>query len=263
MEKGVRVVTKRQKIVLAVMLPILLASVICACWPWIHGWFLNRARQQTVSDFFERVEQVSDEAEPYAEGAEPPKESENPTPDYTELYEAMLRYNQEVYESRQRALGDAWDYTPSDFDLASYGVESEVVGVVEIPSLNISMPLYLGASYDHMAAGCTQLTGTSMPIGGINTNCVIAGHCGWGGASYFRYLSTIEEGALVYVTNLWETLVYRVESTRIIVPYDLDKIMIQEGRDMITLFTCHPYASGGRYRFVVYCERVTEDAPGT
>lgn len=253
--------TRRQKIVLAVLLPILLASVICAFWPKIHGFFLDREQRITVSEFYERIE-VTPAPEPIIVEAEVLHEasSEEP-PNYSELYEAMVRYNEEVFESRQRSLGDAWEYTPSDFDLASYGVESEVVGVVEIPGLSISMPLYLGASYDHMAAGCTQLTGTSMPVGGINTNCVIAGHCGWGGASYFRYLSTIKTGSLVYVTNLWETLAYRVESTKIIAPYDLDKIMIQEGRDMITLFTCHPYASGGRYRFVVYCERVTENAP--
>ena len=253
--------SRGQKIVLAITLPILAASLVYAAWPWIHGFFLNREQQAVISEFYERIE-VTPAPEPITPAAvSQPEEPEEEPPDYTELYEAMVRYNEELFESRQRTLGDAWDYTPSDFDLMSYGVESEVVGVVEIPSLSISMPLYLGASYDHMAAGCTQLTGTSMPIGGINTNCVIAGHCGWGGASYFRYLSTIKTESLVYVTNLWETLVYRVESTKIIAPYDLDKIMIQEGRDMITLFTCHPYASGGRYRFVVYCERVTENAP--
>ena len=253
--------SRGQKIVLAITLPILAASLVYAAWPWIHGFFLDREQQAVISEFYERIE-VTPAPEPITPAAvSQPEEPEEEPPDYTELYEAMVRYNEELFESRQRTLGDAWDYTPSDFDLMSYGVESEVVGVVEIPSLSISMPLYLGASYDHMAAGCTQLTGTSMPIGGINTNCVIAGHCGWGGASYFRYLSTIKTESLVYVTNLWETLVYRVESTKIIAPYDLDKIMIQEGRDMITLFTCHPYASGGRYRFVVYCERVTENAP--
>ena len=255
--------TKGQKIVLAIMLPILASSLIYAAWPWIHGFFLDQEQQAVVSEFYERIEQTPP-PEPVEKAPEPISETiidePEPTPDYTELYEAMVRYNEQLYETKQTSLGDAWEYTPSDFDLLSYGVESEVVGVVDIPSLSISMPLYLGASYDHMAAGCTQLTGTSMPIGGVNANCVIAGHCGWGGANYFRYLSTIQEGAYVYITNLWETLTYRVTGTKIIAPYDLDKITIQEGRDMVTLFTCHPYASGGRYRFVVYCERVPEES---
>jgi len=252
--------SRGQKIVLALTLPILLASLVYAAWPWIHGFFLDREQQAVISEFYEQIE-ATPAPKPITPAAESlPEEPEEEPPDYTALYEAMVRYNEELYENRQRTLGDAWDYTPSDFDLMSYGVESEVVGVVEIPSLSISMPLYLGASYDHMAAGCTQLTGTSMPIGGVNTNSVIAGHCGWGGANYFRYLSTIQTGALVYVTNLWETMTYRVESTKIIAPYDLDKIMIREGKDMITLFTCHPYASGGRYRFVVYCERIPEES---
>jgi sortase A len=62
----------------------------------------------------------------------------------------------------------------------------------------------------------------------------------------------------VYVTTLWETLTYRVTEIRIIEPNDIDQILIQDGRDMLTLLTCHPYASGGRYRYVVYCERIEE-----
>ena len=57
------------------------------------------------------------------------------------------------------------------------------------------------------------------------------------------------------MTNLWETLTYRVSEIRIIDPSDVDEILIQPGRELLTLLTCHPYASGGRQRYVVYCER--------
>ena len=72
---------------------------------------------------------------------------------------------------------------------------------------------------------------------------------------YFRYLDQLHIGDRVSVTNLWETLNYRVCEIRIIDPSDVEEILIQPGRELLTLLTCHPYASGGRQRYVVYCER--------
>lgn len=62
-------------------------------------------------------------------------------------------------------------------------------------------------------------------------------------------------GDSVTLTNLWETLTYTVADIQIIQPHEVDKIKIQQGRDLLTLLTCHPYASGGRQRYVVCCER--------
>ena len=121
------------------------------------------------------------------------------------------------------------------------------------------LSLYLGATASHMAEGAAHLSQTSLPIGGRNTNCVIAGHRGWNGADYFRYITELKPGDEVMITNLWETLTYRVTDTRIIMPNEVEQILIQEGRDMITLLTCHPYASGGKQRFLIFCDRVMED----
>jgi sortase A len=106
-----------------------------------------------------------------------------------------------------------------------------------------------------MADGAAHLSQTSLPIGGNNTNCVIAGHRGWGGASYFRYITDLQPGDEVIITNLWGEMSYTVTDTQIIAPNDVEQILIQENRDMITLLTCHPYASGGEQRYLVYCER--------
>ena len=120
------------------------------------------------------------------------------------------------------------------------------------------MPLFLGASNQHMADGAAVLSETSIPIGGANTNSVIAGHRGYGGASYFRYITDLTVGDTVVITNLWETLTYEVVETKIIDPHEVEEILIQSDRDMITLLTCHPYASGGKQRYVIYSERMTE-----
>ena len=117
----------------------------------------------------------------------------------------------------------------------------------------LDLAAYLGASDAHLAAGAAVLGNTSAPIGGDNTNCVIAGHRGWRGADYFRHIDRLQVGDTVTLTNLWETLTYTVADIQIIQPHEVDKIKIQQGRDLLTLLTCHPYASGGRQRFVVYC----------
>ncbi len=121
------------------------------------------------------------------------------------------------------------------------------------------MPIYLGATYGHLVSGTAHLSQTSLPIGGGNTNCVIAGHRGWNGAPYFLNMDKVVVSDTVTITNLCETVTYTVCEIRIIEPNDIDAVLIQPGRDMLTLITCHPYASGGRFRLVMYCERAEHD----
>lgn len=78
------------------------------------------------------------------------------------------------------------------------------------------MPIFMGATKENMAAGTAVMGQTSLPIGGSDTNCVLAGHRGWNGAAYFLYINQLEPGDTVTVTNLWETLNYQVKETRII-----------------------------------------------
>ena len=143
--------------------------------------------------------------------------------------------------------------------MGEYGLDEEVFGVITIPAIDLEMPLYLGATSSHLAKGAAQLSQTSLPIGGMNTNCVIAGHRGFNGAIYFRNVPELQSGDEVIITNLWETMTYTVTETQIILPNEVDQILIQEGRDMITLLTCHPYASGGIQRFLVFCDRSNKD----
>lgn len=126
---------------------------------------------------------------------------------------------------------------------------------VTISATALNMPVYLGASDAHLAAGAAVLGNTSAPIGGDDTNCVIAGHRGWKGADYFRHIDRLAVGDEVRITNLWETLIYAVTDIEIIQPHEIEKIKILQDRDLLTLVTCHPYASGGRQRYLVYCER--------
>ena len=183
-------------------------------------------------------------------------EERKPEQQYPELLAALQEYNRQLYAEKQCNLVDLGACEEPAADLTAYGVADEIIGVLEIPAMEFTMPVYLGASDDHLAAGAAVLGNTSAPIGGDNTNCVIAGHRGWKGADYFRHIDRLQMGDTVTLTNLWETLTYTVADIQIIQPHEVDKIKIQQSRDLLTLLTCHPYASGGRQRYVVCCERM-------
>lgn len=96
---------------------------------------------------------------------------------------------------------------------------------------------------------------TSLPIGGESTNCVIAGHRGWRGAAYFKFIPSLRLGDEIKITNLWETLHYRVIEVKDIYSSDSDALRIQSGRDLITLMTCDYGTDGLKLRCLVICER--------
>ena len=179
---------------------------------------------------------------------------------YPELWLDMQAYNQNIYRTVQIALDGKSAYEEPSFILSEYGLEDEIFAVLSIPVLEIEMPVYLGATSKHMADGAAVMSQTSIPIGGENTNAVIAGHRGWNGAHYFLYINKLKEGDQITITNLWETLTYEVSEVQIIMPYEVEKIHIQPDRDLVTLLSCHPPGSGGKQRYLVICERIENES---
>ena len=182
-------------------------------------------------------------------------EERKPEQSYPELLATLQDYNQRIYAEKQSNLTSLEACEEPAVDLAAYDVGDEIIGVLEIPTMELTMPVYLGASDEHLALGAAVLGSTSAPIGGDNTNCVIAGHRGWRGADYFRHIDRLQVGDTVQLINLWETLTYTVTDIQIIQPHGVEKIKIRPHRDLLTLLTCHPYASGGKQRYVVVCEK--------
>lgn len=236
------------------MLMLFLTGLFLALYPYIQGALVDRRMNWEAEDFLSRVVGDPDNGEPNIVVLPTQSEVEG-SRKHKELWDAMTAYNQRIYEEGQSALSHSGAYQTASFALTDYGLPDEKFGVISIPQLELEMPLYLGATDENMANGAAVLSETSIPIGGTNTNAVIAGHRGWGGASYFRYITALTVGDEVIITNLWETLHYRVVGTKIIEPHEIENILIQPGRDMITLLTCHPYASGGTQRYIVFCKR--------
>lgn len=224
---------RKTSLVLAVLLAV--AGICVMLWPVFTGHRLQADTNEAVQNFL-------------AERNEPEQKC-------PELLAALQVYNQRIYVEKQSGLVDLEACEEPAVDPTAYGIDDEIIGVLEIPAMELTMPVYLGASDTHLAAGAAVLGNTSAPIGGDNTNCVIAGHRGWRGADYFRHIDKLTVGDEVVITNLWKTLTYTVANIQIIQPHEVEKIKIQQGRDLLTLLTCHPYASGGKQRYVIYCER--------
>ena len=223
---------RKTSLLLAALLAV--AGTCVMQWPVVTGYRLQANTDEAVQSFLEE---------------------RKPEQQCPELLAALQEYNQRIYNEKQSGLADLEACEEPAADLTAYGIADEIIGVLEVPAMELIMPVYLGASEAHLAAGAAVLGNTSAPIGGDNTNCVIAGHRGWKGADYFRHIDRLAVGDSVTLTNLWETLTYTVADIQIIQPHEVDKIKIQQGRDLLALLTCHPYASGGRQRYVVYCER--------
>ena len=176
-----------------------------------------------------------------------------------DLYNALEQYNQDLIASGQQIL-DSWSYEQSPIDVKLLNNGSSVIGYIEAPDMDVKLPLYLGASSENLSKGAAVLTQTSMPIGGTSTNCVISGHRGYNGSAFFQHIEKMRVGSMVYITNPWETLTYQVVSTKIVTPSQVEDVMIQTGKDMVTLVSCHPYVvGGGPERYLVFCERVELD----
>lgn len=240
-----------QKVLLALLF---MLGMAVFCYPYAQGFQAKREMESTIQTFQEQKE-----AQPTTSVVIPDFTQPTEQRQYADLWADMTAYNDTIFARGQSGLSCKLDYQQPSFRLADYGLKEEVFGVITIPAMELEMPIYLGASNQHMADGAAHLSQTSLPIGGANTNSVIAGHRGYGGASYFRYIDKLQIGDTVTVMNLWEQLTYRVAEIKIIYPYQVEEILIQPGRELLTLLTCHPYASGGKQRYLVICERIYQE----
>lgn len=214
----------------------------------LSSWAAQHHMKGEIAEFEQALER---------EGVQPSQGEAPSTNEYQNLLEEMQTYNERLYESGQSGLTDAWSYEQAAFDLTSYGLSTEVMGVLRIPAMEQELPVYLGATQENMARGVAVLGQTSMPVGGMNTNCVIVGHRGYGGTAFFREIEALQPGDPVYLTTYWGTKPYQVERTAIILPDQIDAVLIQEGRELLTLVTCHPYTVA-THRYVVYCAAVED-----
>lgn len=130
-----------------------------------------------------------------------------------------------------------------------------IIGYIEIPNIKVSLPIYHGVDEAVLQIAVGHIEGSSLPVGGEGTHCVISGHRGLPSAKLFTNLDEMEEGDLFMLRVLDETLTYEVDQIRIVEPEDLSALEIEEGKDLCTLVTCTPYGINS-HRLLVRGHRV-------
>ncbi|WP_290491013.1 MULTISPECIES: class C sortase [unclassified Aerococcus] len=133
--------------------------------------------------------------------------------------------------------------------------DKNIIATMSIPAIDLNYPIYDGANDENLYNGLARVDGTSYPVGGINTNSVIAGHNGLAGKIYFSDVDELVNGDTIQIQNQQETLTYEVYNTAIIKPDEVSALAIIPGQDTLTLLTCI-FLPHGVDRYLVYAKRI-------
>lgn len=184
------------------------------------------------------------------------------------LKEKKARLRKEKKAARETAakqvIGlteDMFDVDESDYrPLSKEDYQKHLIGSVYIPKISVGLPLFDETTDDLLEQGATLLQGTSYPTGGYSTHSVITSHSGLPEKKLFTDLEKLKVGDYFLVNNLDKTMKYEIESIKEVLPTETDDLVIQEGKDMMTLLTCTPYMIN-THRLLVTGHRVpyTED----
>jgi sortase A len=161
-----------------------------------------------------------------------------------DTYENALKQAEEF--NQYLAVNQAGVLTLSTDELATYNsllnvTDDNVMSYIEIPTIDVTLPIYHGTDDSALQVGVGHIEGSSLPIGGESTHCVLVGHRGLPSAKLFTNLDRLDEGDVFMLHTLNETLTYEVDQIRIVEPDDISELKIIEGEDLCTLVTCTPY----------------------
>lgn len=132
--------------------------------------------------------------------------------------------------------------------------EDGLMGYVEIPAIGVNLPIYHGTEESTLDRGVGHLLGSSLPVGGTGTHCVLTGHSGLAGQKMFSDLSLLKEGDIFFLRVLGQALAYKVVEIYTVLLEDTGKLTIDAGRDLCTLVTCTPYGVNN-HRLLIRGER--------
>ena len=201
----------------------------------------------TVSDYWNSLHQ-SRAIATYSDAVE-----EMDTSDYERMWAEADAYNEKLYESGH-GLGlkkkEKKEYN-NLLNVSGTGIMS----YIEIPKIKCSLSIYHGTDEGVLQIAIGHIEGSSLPVGGVNTHCVLSGHRGLPSAKLFSNLDKLEEGDIFMIRTLDQTLTYEVDQIRIVLPDEVDDLKIEEGEDLCTLVTCTPYGIN-THRLLVRGHRV-------
>lgn len=231
---------KRKMILLAGAMALLALALIL--YPLISNAYYERHKAEIHTEYQEQVEQM----------------------DSSKLIEAKenaMTYN----ESIKPVLENADGYSMEALEKASQNYEGQldvtgtgIMGYVNIPKINVNLPIYHGTTAETLEQGIGHLLGSSLPVGGTSTHAVLTAHSGMASQKMFSDLNLLEEGDIFHVEVLDEMLTYEVVAINTVLPENTELLGIVSGEDLCTLVTCTPFGVNS-HRLLVCGSRIDYD----
>ena len=231
---------KKSKSSTIILILIFLAGFSLLLYPTVSDYWNSFHHSKAIADYVEYTAKLDPET-------------------YERMWSMAQKYNEALLHKDDR-------YTMTDEERAEYEEVLNVsgtgiLGYIEIPSISCSLPIYHGINENVLQIAIGHIEGTSLPVGGEGTHCVLSGHRGLPSARLFTDLDKMAEGDSFMLRVLDETLTYEVDQIRIVEPSEMKDLEIEEGKDYCTLVTCTPYGINS-HRLLVRGHRVAnqEDA---
>ncbi|EOU1116567.1 class C sortase [Clostridium perfringens] len=201
-----------KRIYFSILILITLIALGFLLYPSFSNYINNKFAVSTISDYTEKINNVKDE-------------------EVDDLIKNINKYNYDLFN------GTAENELPDCLNIH----EGDVLGYIEIPSINIKLPIYYGTSVDILKKGVGVLEGTSLPVGGENTHSVLSAHTGLANQKLFTDIDKLKDGDVFYLHILKKDLAYKVNQIKVVHPDEIDELKISDDKDYVTLLTCYPY----------------------
>lgn len=203
-----------------ILLFVLLVGVGLIAYPTFADWWNSFHQSRAVASYAAAVADMNAE-------------------EYEKIIRKAEKYNKELAES-----GMIWNLDEEqqkEYEEQLNIGTSGIMGYIDIPKINVMLPIYHGIDEAVLQVAIGHIPGTSLPVGGKGSHCVISGHRGLPSARLFTDIDKLVEGDTFTITVLNQTLTYEVDQIRTVEPTDLSDLQIEKGKDYLTLVTCTPY----------------------
>lgn len=226
----------KSRLATAVLVALLVVGLSLLLYPLVSNVWNSFHQSQAITEYSEEVSDMSSE-------------------DYARLWSEAEAYNQSLINDEGR-----FSMTESERDRYQNLLnvsDTGMMGSIQIPKLDISIPIYHGTQESVLQVGAGHVEGSSLPTGGKGTHCVLSGHRGLPSSELFTDIDKLEEGDLFVLKVLDRTMTYQVDQILTVDPYDLEALAIDSQQDYCTLVTCTPYGIN-THRLLVRGHRVSD-----
>lgn len=228
----------KKRLTTVLLILILIIGLGIFLYPTISDYWNSFHQSQAISNYAEDVANMD-------------------TARYEEMWNAAVAYNVKVAARNNLYLPET---ERAEYD-SLLNISGGIMGYVDIPLIDCRLPIYHGTDESVLQIAVGHIEGSSLPVGGENTHCVLSGHRGLPSAKLFSNLDRLTEGEIFMLQILDETLTYEVDQIRIVLPNEVGDLAIVPGQDYCTLVTCTPYGINS-HRLLVRGHRVANQ-PGS